>query len=122
VDVIFGVGGKTGNGGLAAAKERGKWGVGVDVDQYFTLPNEKDILITSCMKRLDNAVFSVVDATLQDQFPGGGVYVGTLDNGGVGLAPFHDFEGEIPDELAAEVEAIQKAIMAGELSTGWPPE
>ncbi len=46
VDVIFGVGGKTGNGGLAAAKERGKWGVGVDVDQYFTLPNEKDILIT----------------------------------------------------------------------------
>ncbi len=47
VDVIFGVGGKTGNGGIAAAKERGKWGIGVDVDQYFTLPNEKDILITS---------------------------------------------------------------------------
>ena len=122
VDVIFGVGGKTGNGGLAAAKERGKWGVGVDVDQYFTLPNEKDILITSCVKRLDNAVFSVVDSSLHDKFPGGGVYVGTLDNGGVGLAPFHDFEGEIPDELKAEVEAIVQAIVAGELSTGWPPE
>jgi basic membrane protein A len=122
VDVIFGVGGKTGNGGLAAAKERGKWGVGVDVDQYFTLPNEKDILITSCMKRLDNAVFAVVDSSLNDEFPGGGVYVGTLDNGGVGLAPYHDFEGEIPDELKAEVEAIQEAIVAGELSTGWPPQ
>jgi basic membrane protein A len=120
VDVIFGVGGKTGNGGLAAAKERGKWGVGVDVDQYFTLPNEKDILITSCMKRLDNAVFSVVESSLNDEFPGGSVYVGTLDNGGVGLAPYHDFEGEIPDDLKAEVEAIQEAIVAGELPTGWP--
>jgi basic membrane protein A len=119
VDVIFGVGGKTGNGGLAAAKESGKWGVGVDVDQYFTLPNEKDILITSCMKRLDNSVFSVVRSYLEDQFPGGSVYVGTLTNGGVGLAPYHDFEDQIPDELKQEVEAIQQAIMAGELETGW---
>jgi basic membrane protein A len=121
VDVIFGVGGKTGNGGLAAAKERGKWGVGVDVDQYFTLPNEKDILITSCMKRLDNAVYNVTEALTKDAFPGGSLYIGTLENGGVGLAPYHDFEGEIPDELTAEVEAIQEGIIAGEISTGWPP-
>ncbi|MGB9299139.1 MAG: BMP family ABC transporter substrate-binding protein, partial [Anaerolineae bacterium] len=56
-DVIYGIGGKTGNGGITAAKERGLWAVGVDVDQYNTLPNEKDILITSTIKRLDNAVF-----------------------------------------------------------------
>jgi basic membrane protein A len=119
VDVIFGVGGKTGNGGLAAAKERGKWGIGVDVDQYFTLPNEQDILITSCMKRLDNAVFAVVESATTDQFPGGGVYVGTLENGGVGLAPYHDYEDDIPDELKAEVEAIIEGIKAGEIDTGW---
>ena len=122
VDVIFGVGGKTGNGGLAAAKERGKWGVGVDVDQYFTLPNEKDILITSCMKRLDNAVFSVTEAEVNGEFPGGSLYVGTLENGGVGLAPYHDFEGEIPAELTAEVEAIVAGIIDGSISTGWPLE
>jgi basic membrane protein A len=122
VDVIFGVGGKTGNGGLAAAKERGKWGIGVDVDQYFTLPNEKDILVSSCMKRLDNAVFSVTEALVNGEFPGGSVYVGTLENGGVGLAPYHDFEEDVPAELKAEVEAIQEAIASGELSTGWPPE
>jgi len=122
VDVIFGVGGKTGNGGLAAAKERGKWGVGVDVDQYNTLPNEKDILITSCMKRLDNAVFAVTEAFINGEFPGGGLYVGTLENGGVGLAPYHDFEGDIPDELKQEVEAIQEGIIAGEIDTGWPVE
>ncbi len=118
-DVIFGVGGKTGNGGLAAAKERGKWGVGVDVDQYYTLPNEKDILITSTMKRLDNAVFGVTEAELAGEFPGGGVYVGTLENGGIGLAPFHDFEDQIPDELKKEIEAILEGIKAGEISTGW---
>jgi basic membrane protein A len=119
VDVIFGVGGKTGNGGLAAAKENGKWGIGVDVDQYYTLPNEKDILITSCMKRLDNAVFGVVEALLADEFPGGSVYVGTLTNSGVGVGPYHDYEDQIPDELKQEVDAIVEGIKNGEIDTGW---
>ncbi len=73
------------------------------------------------MKRLDNAVFTVTEAMVKGEFPGGGLYIGTLENGGVGLAPYHDFEGEIPAELTAEVEAIIEGIMAGELSTGWPP-
>jgi basic membrane protein A len=118
-DVIFGIGGNTGNGGLSAAKERGKWGVGVDVDQYYTVPNEADILITSTVKRLDNAVFAVVESVLNDTFPGGSVYVGTLENGGVGLAPYHDYEDQIPDELKQEVEAIIQGIKAGEIDTGW---
>jgi basic membrane protein A len=119
VDVIFGVGGKTGNGGLTAAKENGKWGVGVDVDQYYTLPNEKDILITSCMKRLDNAVYNVTELATKNQFPGGQSYVGTLVNGGVGLAPYHDFEGQIPAELTQEVQTIIDGVKAGTISTGW---
>jgi basic membrane protein A len=118
-DVIFGVGGKTGNGGLSAAKERGKWGVGVDVDQYYTTPNEKDILITSTMKRLDNSVFGVIESLLNDEFPGGGNYVGTLENGGVGLAPYHDFEDKIPDELKQEIDDIIEGIKNGEIDTGW---
>jgi basic membrane protein A len=119
VDVIFGVGGKTGNGGLAAAKESGKWGIGVDVDQYFTLPNEKDILITSCMKRLDNAVYGVVELLTEDQFPAGDVYVGTLENEGVGLAPYHDYEDQIPDELKQEVNDIVDGVRDGTIDTGW---
>jgi basic membrane protein A len=119
VDVIFGVGGKTGNGGIAAAKENGKWGIGVDVDQYFTLPNEKDILITSCMKRLDNAVYGVVELLTEDEFPAGDVYVGTLENEGVGLAPYHDYEDQIPDELKQEVNDIVEGVKNGEIDTGW---
>ncbi|MDD5590371.1 MAG: BMP family ABC transporter substrate-binding protein [Dehalococcoidales bacterium] len=119
VDVLFAVGGKTGNGCLAAVKERNKWGIGADVDQYFTLPSEKDILITSCMKRLDNAVYSVVESTANGAFPGGGIYLGTLQNDGVGLAPYHDYEGRIPAGLKAEVDAIVESIKAGEIDTGW---
>ena len=118
-DVIFGIGGNTGNGGLSAAKERGKWGIGVDVDQYYTVPNEADILLTSTMKRLDNAVFAVVESVLNDTFPGGSVYVGTLENGGVGMAPYHDFEDQIPDELKQEIEAIIEGVRNGEIDTGW---
>jgi len=118
-DVIMGIGGKTGNGGITAAKERGKWAVGVDVDQYYTLPNEKDILITSTMKRLDSAVFGVVESVLNDTFAGGGVYVGTLENGGVGMAPYHDFEDQIPEEIIADLAEIEQGIIAGTIDTGW---
>ena len=120
VDVILGVGGKTGNGGLTAAKERGKWGIGVDVDQYNTLPNEKDMLISSVVKRVDNAVFAVVQALVDGTFRGGGVYAATAANGGVGLAPYHDFEGQIPAGLTAEIAEIQKGISDGTIRTGWP--
>ncbi len=119
VDVIYGIGGKTGNGGLTAAKERGKWGVGVDVDQYFTLPNEKDILLTSTMKRLDNAVFGTVEALLEGEFAGGSVYLGTLENAGVGIAPWHDFEGQIPAEIEQELNEIAMGLINGEIETGW---
>ena len=46
-DVVFGVGGNTGNGGLLAAKEKGLMAIGVDVDQYNTYPEVKDALVTS---------------------------------------------------------------------------
>ncbi len=119
VDVIYGIGGKTGNGGLTAAKERGKWGVGVDVDQYFTLPNEKDILITSTMKRLDNAVFGTIEGLLNDEFGGGSVYVGTLENAGVGMAPYHDFEDQIPEDIVQELNEIAFGLIDGSIDTGW---
>ena len=118
-DVILGIGGKTGNGGLVAAKERGVWGVGVDVDQYNTLPNEKDILITSTIKRLDMAVFGVVQSVVDGTFAGGGVYVGTLENEGVGMAAFHDFEGQIPAQIVADLEEIRLGLIDGTIDTGW---
>ncbi len=119
VDVVFGVGGETGNGALAAAKEAGKWGIGVDIDQYYTLPDMRDILLTSVLKRLDNAAYAVVRKTQLGTFPSGNVYLGMLENDGVGLAPYHDFEGLIPAALDAEVKAVMAGIIAGTIDTGW---
>ena len=48
----------------------------------------------------------------------GGVIVGTLDNGGVGLAPFHDMDDAVPAELKAELEAIRAGIIDGSITVG----
>ena len=118
-DVIFGVGGLTGNGALIAAKERGKWGIGVDVDQSISVPEASDALLSSAMKRLDNAVYAVVQAFLDDEFNAGGIYTGKLANQGVELAPYHDFGSQIPDSIRLAIEDIKTDLIDGSLSTGW---
>lgn len=119
-DVIFGVGSVSGNGAIAAAKEYGKWAIGVDTDQYNTLYDQQDIILTSCLKRMDRAVNQVVTAALDNQFWGGTRYVGTLANHGVGLAPYHDFADQIPERLQKEIVDIQRRILEGAIPTGWP--
>ena len=119
-DVIFGVGSISGNGAIAAAKEYGKWAIGVDTDQYYTLGDQQDVLLTSCLKRMDRAVHQVVTAALDNQFWGGTRYIGNLANHGVGLAPFHDYAEQIPDRLQKEIVDIQRRILEGDISTGWP--
>ena len=119
-DVIFGVGSISGNGGIAAAKEHGKWAIGVDTDQYNTLVDQQDILLTSCLKRMDRAVNQVVAAAIDNQFWGGTRYVGNLSNHGVGLAPYHDFADKIPERLQKEVVDLQRRILEGAIATGWP--
>ena len=56
---------------------------------------------------------------MNNSFNGGGVYHGTLENEGVGIAPYHDFEELIPDSIQVEIENIIQDIIIGELDTGW---
>ena len=72
-DVVFGVGGNTGNGGLLAAKEKGLMAIGVDVDQYNTYPEVKDALITSAAKNVDAAVYNYLKA-VKDGTVKAGIY------------------------------------------------
>ena len=118
-DVIFGVGSETGNGSLLKARELGKWGIGVDVDQYYSFPEVSDILLSSAMKGLDNAIYEVVKSFVDDTFIGGGIYNGKLANDGVGIAPYHDYESLIPDSIKIEIESIGAGIINGSIPTGW---
>ena len=118
-DVIYGVGGLTGDDALLKAKEHGKQGIGVDVDQYISFPEVSDILLSSAMKGLDHAIYAVVESYVEDNFNGGDVYTGNLANQGVDLAPYHDYESHIPDSVKLEIENIKAGIIDGSISTGW---
>ncbi len=118
-DVIFGIGSETGNGALMQAKEENVVGIGVDVDQYYSYPEVSDILVSSAMKGLDNAIYGVIVYDMEGEFPGAGVYRGRLANGGVDIVPFHDFINHIPDSIKTDMEIIKIGIMDGSISTGW---
>ena len=118
VDIVMPVAGPVSLGSAALAIELGADSlkvIGVDVDQYVTDPEHKGVYLTSVEKRMDSTVSSAVKAAVDGTFQGG-VIVGTLASGGVGLAPYHDLESSIPDQLKAEIEALQKAIIDGSVN------
>ncbi len=115
-DIIFPVAGPVGLGTVAAVQENpGTLMIGVDTDLAVSAPEFSDVVLTSVLKRMDNAVFQTSESVLNGEFAGGENYIGTLENGGVGLAGYGEFEDEVPAELQAEVEEIEAQIIAGEL-------
>ena len=115
-DIIFPVAGPVGLGSSAFAKEKGNIRIiGVDVDQYESNSKEKEVYLTSVVKRIDSAVFDTVSNIKKDGKPGAD-YVGTFANGGVGIAPYHDQDKDVPDELKKEVEQLIKDFTDGKLT------
>jgi basic membrane lipoprotein Med (substrate-binding protein (PBP1-ABC) superfamily) len=116
-DVIFGVGGDTGNGAVLTATQSGAWGIGVDTDQYYTLfftgtVSGADKLLTSAMKRMDNAVYDTIDDELLGVFTAGTVrYDLAVD--GVGLAPFHETDASVPQRVKGALERTERCILLG---------
>jgi basic membrane protein A len=115
-DIFMGVGGLIGSPGFDVARERGGLGIWVDVDGYELLTEARDVMLTSVMKKMDNSVYAVIEDVVNGEFEGCTNYVGSLDNDGVGLAPYHDLDSEIPDDLKAEVEELKAAIISGEIT------
>lgn len=115
-DVIFGAGGKTGNGSLqGAAGKAGIYCIGVDTDQYYTVPEAAKCMISSAMKLETPSVFatikSIVDGTWKP-----GLYTGPID-----LAPFHDFDSKIPADVKQKMQDINKGLQDGTIKTNVPP-
>jgi phosphate/phosphite/phosphonate ABC transporter binding protein len=116
-DIIMPVAGPVGLGTAAAAKERGNaYIVGVDSDWYLTAPDYKDITLTSVLKNMDITTLDAIKSAMDGTFKGG-VTVGTLDNGGVGLAPFHDLDAMVSPDLKAELDQEKADILAGKVAT-----
>ncbi len=119
-DVVFGVGGNTGNGGLLAAKEKGLMAIGVDVDQYLTYPEVKDALLSSAAKNVDAAVYEYLKA-VNNNTDKAGVFTANLQNDGVGLAPFHDWDSKIPQSVKDKIKQATEELKSGKLATGYKP-
>lgn len=118
-DVVFAAGGKTGNGGLIeVANAVGEDGpppycIGVDTDQWGTVPEAHPCLISSAMKLLDRGVADIIMAYYDEELEAGNFF------GAAALAPFHDFDDVVPDEVKAELEEIAEALSSGEMETGY---
>lgn len=117
-DIVLPVAGPVGLGSATLADELGTDKlkiIGVDADLYFTDSERQHVYLTSIMKRMDSTVAQVIEKTMKGEFAGG-LLVGTLENGGVGIAPFHDMDAIVPDDLKAELQALQAGIIDGSIS------
>ena len=114
-DIIMPVAGPVGLGAAAAAKADGNtWIIGVDSDWYEANPDYSSIVLTSVMKEIGASVEQSIKDSVDGKFSSD-PYVGTLANGGVSLAPFHDFDAKISDELKADLAKLTEDIKTGKL-------
>jgi basic membrane protein A len=116
-DIIMPVAGPVGLGAAAAVKEAGNaYIIGVDTDWTVSAPEYTDITLTSVEKKMDVAVFDSIKAVQDGTFQGGN-YVGTLENKGVGISPFHNLDSMVPADLKTELDQIRADIIAGNVKT-----
>jgi basic membrane protein A and related proteins len=118
-DIIMPVAGPVGLGAAAAAEgEEGTKIIWVDSDGYDTT-EYGDLMLTSVLKQIGPAVEDTITEAVQDGFTNE-PYVGTLENDGVGLAEYHDFEDEVPQELKDRLAELEEQIIGGELTVESP--
>ena len=114
-DIIVPLAGPVGLGAAAAAKADGNtWIIGVDSDWYEANPDYSSIELTAVMKETgasdEQSIKDSVDGKSSSD-----PCVGTLANGGVSLAPFHDFDAKVSDELKADLAKLTEDIKTGKL-------
>ena len=89
--------------------------VGVDADLYETYPDGGDLYLTSILKGIEAGTTDVTSTAGADAFDAT-PYVGTLENDGVGIAPFHDFESKVNSSLQGEIDDIKAKIISGDIT------
>jgi basic membrane protein A len=122
-DIIFPVAGNVGLGAAKAVQQADNaagsqkvnmmW---VDVDGCVSAPQYCKYFITSVEKGIVPAVKTAVLSAVGGTFKGGN-YVGTLANGGVTLAPYHDFTSKVPAALQSEIQQLKAGVENGSIPT-----
>jgi basic membrane protein A len=117
-DVIMPVAGPVGLGSVEAVEASGSDAklIWVDTDGCVSVEESCELFLTSVMKNMDVAVRDTTVAAAEGEFEGG-LYTGTLENDGVGIAPFHEFEDSVPQEVKDAVEDLTQQIIDGDIET-----
>ena len=122
VDVIFPVAGGTGLGSASEAAASGKsviiW---VDTDGYISAPQYQKVFLTTVVKGIQDSVTKAVENAAEGNYSAQD-YVGTLANGGTGLAPFHDFDSKVPSDLKSKLDSIKQDIISGKITLTSPSQ
>ena len=113
-DVVFGAGGMTGNGALQeVATHAGLFCIGVDSDQWETVPAAHPCLVSSAMKLITPGVVELATQAAAGKFTGGNYF------GGAGLAPFHDFDSKVPQDVKDMLTKTAAGLKDGSIKTGY---
>ena len=107
--VVFQVAGQCGLGALSAAQEKNVRGIGVDADQAYLGQH----VATSALKKVDEAVFQIVQEVVEGSFNGGEDTIFDVASGAVGIG---EISSTVPREAAAEVQRVQEEIADGTIS------
>jgi basic membrane protein A and related proteins len=112
-DIILPVAGPVGLGSAAYCQTSGKCLIiGVDTDWFVSSNEYASIILSSVQKKVDVAVYNAIKDVVTGKFTGG-TDTSTLANGGLDLAPYHDFETKVPKALTAEIAQLKADIISG---------
>ena len=116
-DIVFQVAGGTGDGIFQAAKEVGRYAIGVDSDQYYILeepnPELARVIVTSVVKNVDNSLFRAIQRHLDGKLAYGTVEYLGLKEAGVGLAKNSYYEQITPQHIKDKILELEKKIADG---------
>ncbi len=112
-DIVFHAAGKTGEGVFEAAKELGKYAIGVDSDQRYIDP---DHILASMIKEVGASIYDTIEKIQKGEVIRGEVSIYSLAENGVGLSYGDETMDQlVPDEVKAELEDIKGKILSGEI-------
>lgn len=115
-DIVFAAAGKTGNGALGevakrTTKDKPLWCIGVDTDQWVTVPEAHPCLVASAVKLINPGLVALIkqasDGTLK-----GGTFTGE-----VGISDFHDFASAVPADVQAAIKQAEADLASGKVKT-----
>ncbi len=116
-DIVFSAGGTTGDGALVAACQREQRVIGVNIDQYNTLPEAQACLVSSAVKNVSEALFQALESIADGTFRAG-VTVGDASAGAIGLAPYHDQGAAVPQEVTDRLAEVYQGLADGSIKPG----